>query len=193
MRLLTYYVIINVLNNSNYPVVGQMLKLQKKQERWPHGRTQNGEVGKAAALGGAHIERCCSIPFSSVSFSKHSPERKGILWLRQEDKSDAIKMKARGMESIVKDFIREKHSRYGLKEGNGIRQCQAVESCEDFCCCHAGTSPVLGQGDLKCLTSSGFGAGLRSHQWSLPVSGERWKKEGPRILLHVFVIGLSQP
>lgn len=109
-----------------------MLKLQKKKERWPHGRTQNGEVGKAAALGGAHIERCCSIPFSSVSFSKHSPERKGILWLRQEDKSDAIKMKARGMESIVKDFIREKHSRYGLKEGNGIRQCQAVESCEDF-------------------------------------------------------------
>lgn len=66
-----------------------------------------------------------------MSFSKHSPERKGILWLRQEDKSDAIKMKARGMESIVKDFIREKHSRYGLKEGNGIRQCQAVESCED--------------------------------------------------------------
>lgn len=131
MRLLTYYVIINVINNSNYPVVGQMLKLQKKKERWPRGRTQNGEVGKAAALGGAHIERCCSIPFSSVSFSKHSPERKGILWLRQEDKSDAIKMKARGMESIVKDFIREKHSRYGLKEGNGIRQCQAVESCED--------------------------------------------------------------
>lgn len=123
---------INVINNSNYLVVEQMLKLQKKKEWWSCGGAQNGEVGKAAALGGAHIERCCSIPFSPVSFSKHSPERKGILWLRQEDKSDAIKMKARGMESIVEDFIRENRSRHCLKEGNGICQCQAVESCKDF-------------------------------------------------------------
>lgn len=67
-----------------------------------------------------------------MSFSKHSPESKGILWLRQEDKSDTIKMKARGMESIMEDFIREKRSRHGLKEGNGIHQCLAVETCKDF-------------------------------------------------------------
>lgn len=61
MNLLTYYTIINVINNEDYLLVHQVLTLKNNEnEGWPCGRTQKGEAGKAASLGCSQIVSYCS-------------------------------------------------------------------------------------------------------------------------------------